>query len=283
MTSTHTPIAPRPTGFVDPSPRGLRRIEHVMGMPVVFEVCDQWFGSAAVQRTVDWLHWVDRTFSTYRRESEISRLNHGELTRSALHPEVRAVLARCDGLRRATAGYFDISAPYAPDGGGPDAGRGGPGSVDPSGFVKGWAVARTVEQLGAAGARNFAVNAGGDLIARGHPDGDDAWRIGIQHPRCAREIALTLAVRDRAVATSGTYVRGPHIVNPHTAAAPAGLLSVTITGPELPTADAYATAAFAMGAERAAEWCAALDGYDAVLMCDDDTVLSTPGIDRLRL
>ena len=91
------------------------------------------------------------------------------------------------------------------------------------------------------------MNAGGDLVADGHPDGDGAWRVGIQHPRSARDIAITLAIRDAAVATSATYVRGDHIRDPRAAAAPAGLLSVTITGPELPTADAYATAAFAMG------------------------------------
>ena len=121
------------------------------------------------------------------------------------------------------------------------------------------------------------------LFACGHPDGDTAWRVGIQHPRSPRDIAMTLAVSDRAVATSGTYVRPQHILDPHAGRAPAGLLSVTIIGPDLATADAYATAAFAMGAARGAAWCAALDGYDAILICADDTVLTTPGIDSLRV
>jgi len=254
-----------------------------MGMPIVFEVCDPDVDPGEVQGTVDWLHWVDATFSTYRRDSEISRLNHGELTRAQLHPEVSAILDRCEELRVPTDGYFDIRAPYAAAGTGPIAGRGLPGSVDPSGFVKGWAVAEAVARLRAAGAANLAVNAGGDVLACGRPDGEQAWRIGIQHPRSARDIALTLAVRDRAVATSGTYVRGRHIVDPHTGAAPDGLLSVTITGPDLPTADAFATAAFAMGPERGAAWCTTLGGYDAVLICADDTVLTTRGIDALRV
>jgi thiamine biosynthesis lipoprotein len=249
----------------------------------VFEVCDPGVGPEPVQRAIDWLHWVDATFSTYREDSEISRLNRGELDLADAHPDVAAILASCEQLRLETGGYFDIRAPYAAGGDGPAAGRGKSGSIDPSGLVKGWAVAGAVDRVRAAGARNFAVNAGGDLFACGHPDGDTAWRVGIQHPRSQRDIALTLAVSDRAVATSGTYVRGEHILDPHAGRASAGLLSVTITGPDLPTADAYATAAFAMGATRGASWCAALDGYDAILICADDTVLTTPGIDALRV
>jgi thiamine biosynthesis lipoprotein len=58
------------------------------------------------------------------------------------------------------------------------------------------------------------------------------------------------------------------------------VLSVTITGPDLATADAYATAAFAMGA-RAPEWTASLpSGYEAMTILADDRVLSTPGFPR---
>lgn len=254
-----------------------------MGMPIVFEICDPEVGPEPVQRAIEWLEWVNIVFSTYRADSQISRLNRGEVTVADLDPAVGEILARSEELRRATDGYFDIRAPYAPGGEGPQNGRGGPGSVDPSGLVKGWAVKRAVELLVRAGGRNLAVNAGGDVLVSGHPDGDSAWRIGIQHPRSSRDIALTLAVSDRAVATSGAYIRGDHILDPHTGAAPGDLLSVTITGPDLSTADAYATAVFAMGAERGAWWCARLDGYDAVLIRDDDTVLTTPGIEQLRV
>ncbi len=253
-------------------------------MAVIFELADPGIGPDPVEAAMNWLRWVDATFSTYRRESEISRLNHGELDRSAVHADVAAVLAQCEELRGLTRGYFDITAPYGVNGNGPEPGRGGPGSVDPSGYVKGWAVARAADILTDAGARNFSVSAGGDLVVRGHPDGDTVWRAGIQHPRSARDIALTLGISDAAVATSATYSRGEHIRDPHTAAAPAGLLSVTITGPDLALADTYATAAFAMGAQRGGAWCAQLPGgYDAVLICDDDTVLTTPGINRLRV
>ncbi|MDE3133568.1 MAG: FAD:protein FMN transferase [Acidobacteriota bacterium] len=253
-----------------------------MGMPWMFDICDAGVGVETLRSLIGWLQWVDASFSTYRADSEISRLNRGELTRAQLHEDVRAVLDRCELLRLETGGYFDIAAPYRARSA-PPAGDGGRGSVDPSGLVKGWAIAGVARRLRAAGADNFSVNAGGDALLSGHPEGDDRWRVGIQHPRSARDIALTLGLRDAAVATSGTYIRGAHIHDPVAGGVPSGLLSVTIVGPDVASADAYATAAFAMGATRAAQFVAGLDGYDAVLIREDDTVITTPGIDQLRL
>ncbi|HWD69599.1 MAG TPA: FAD:protein FMN transferase [Solirubrobacteraceae bacterium] len=279
--SSHTPLSHPASGFLTTTRHGLRHVEDVIGMPWMFDICGGSFSLAALRSVVEWLRWVDATFSTYRDDSQISRLNRGELTREQLHADVRDVLDRCEQLRRETGGYFDIAAPYRASSA-PTAGYGGPGSVEPSGLVKGWAIAGAALRLRDAGAQNFSVNAGGDALLCGHPEADDRWRVGIQHPRAAAGIALTLGLRDLAVATSGSYVRGNHIVDPHAEAAPTGLLSVTIVGPDVATADAYATAAYAMGAIRAGHFCAGLDGYDAVLIRDDDTVITTAGIDALR-
>ena len=251
-----------------------------MGMPWLFDICDN-VTLETLRPVIQWLHWVDATFSTYRSDSQIARLNRRELTRAQLHPDVREVLDQCEQLRAGTGGYFDIASPYRQRSA-PKAGDGGPGSVDPSGLVKGWAIARAAQQLRDAGARNFSLNAGGDALLSGRPDGDDRWRVGIQHPRSTLQIAMTLGLCDQAIATSGTYARGAHIRDPLTGSAPSGLLSVTIVGPDVAIADAYATAAFAMGATRAGHFCAGLDGYDAVLIRNDDRVITTTGIDELR-
>jgi FAD:protein FMN transferase len=66
------------------------------------------------------------------------------------------------------------------------------------------------------------------------------------------------------------------VLDPHTRRAPEGILSVTVTGPALATADAYATAAFAMGADRAPHWTARLRGYEAMTVLADGRVLLTP-------
>jgi thiamine biosynthesis lipoprotein len=240
------------------------RVEHVMGMPVVLDVRDAGVEDAVLDRVFDWLRFVDATFSTYKEDSEISRFNRGELALAEAHALVREVLDRCEELREETGGYFDARAPL-------------PGHVDPSGLVKGWAVDRAGAILDEGGARNYAVNAGGDMVLRGGALPDDRWRIGIQHPLIRDRIAKVVEADDLAVATSGAYARGEHVVDPHTAKPPVGVLSVTITGPELATADAYATAAFAMGQDGPA-WTARLPaGYEAMTILVDERVLSTPG------
>jgi thiamine biosynthesis lipoprotein len=212
------------------------------------------------------LREVDATFSTYRDDSEISRLDRGEITLAECRPEVDEVLTRCVALERATRGYFSVRP----------AGR-----LDPSGLVKGWAVAGAADRLAATGAENFCINAGGDVVARGRPAPDRLWRVGIRHPEALDQLAAVVAVEDLAVATSGEYERGAHILDPHTGRPPTGLLSVTIIGPALGTADAYATAAFAMGADGP-DWTTTLTGYDAMCITSDHRVLSTPGFARHR-
>jgi FAD:protein FMN transferase len=238
------------------------RIEHVMGIPIGIEVRDR-VDDVAIDAAFAHLRWVDATFSTYLAGSEISRLDAGTLALADAAPAVRAVLERCAALTRATSGWFDVRAT---------------GRLDPSGFVKGWAVDGAAAILGAAGARDFCVHAGGDLrVGAG-----GAWRVGVQHPLRRDRVAAVLVARGLAVATSGAYERGRHIVDPHSGRPPAGVLSVTVVAPDLGTADAYATAAFAMGLDGPA-WTATLPGCDALTILTDGRVLSTAGVARLRL
>ncbi len=242
---------------------GERRVEHVMGMPVIVDLRDDDVPSSAIDEVFAWLHLVDARFSTYKADSEICRIDRDELSAEDAHPDVRAVLAQCERLRGETHGYFDVRA-------------GTDGRLDPSGLVKGWSVDRAALVLDAAGARNYAVNAGGDIRVRGGALPERTWRVGIQHPRERDHIAAVVVTDDLAVATSGAYERGEHVIDPHTRLAPAGVLSVTITGSDLATADAYATTAFAMGPQGAV-WTQSLSGYEAMTILADGRVLTTPG------
>ncbi|HXR12436.1 MAG TPA: FAD:protein FMN transferase [Gaiellaceae bacterium] len=237
----------------------MHRVEHVMGMPIVVALRGERDGDETlVDEVFDRFREIDRAFSTFREDSEISRIRRGELAIADASDEVQHVLARCAELRVETDGFFDADA----------CSRGG---VDPSGLVKGWAVDEACAILDRANARDYAVNAGGDIRTRGR------WTIGIQHPLDAKEVAKVVEGEDLAVATSGAYERGEHVRDPHTGAAPHGILSVTITGPDLATADAYATAAYAMGGHRAPNWTARLRGYEAMTILADGRVLATPG------
>src|SRR4051812_14855085 len=234
-------------------------VEHVMGTVVSL---DMRAGSArALDAAMSWLHEADARFSPYRPDSEISRLERGELLVLDASPDVREVLERCAGLARATGGFFDVRAT---------------GRLDPSALVKGWAAQRAADMLSAGGLTDFCLCAGGDLIARGGALPERTWAVGIQHPHDRDAIAARIRARDLAIATSGAYERGEHIRDPRTGASSSEVLSVTVTGPDLGTADAYSTAAFAMGA-RAPRWTAGLDGYDAMTILANGTVFSTPG------
>ena len=165
----------------------------------------------------DWFRTVDDRFSTYNDDSEISRLNRDELAVRDCHPDVRGILARCDELCEETSGFFDaIRVARCP--------------VDPSGLVKGWSVDRAGELLEAGGIGNYSINAAGDIRTRGGAVPDPIWRTGIEHPRALDRIAAVVEGTDLAIATSGEYARGHHIVDPHTGRPPEGLLSVTIVG-----------------------------------------------------
>jgi thiamine biosynthesis lipoprotein len=241
---------------------GLRRVEQIMGLPILIDVRDADARDDLLEEAFEEFRSVDARFSTYRSDSEITRINRGELAPGDAHPDVREILASCEGLRAATRGFFDVRAAS-------------PAIIDPSGLVKGWSVDRVAAILERGGMRDFAVSAGGDVVVRGRGLPDDCWRVGIQHPTIADKLARVVVARDLAIATSGSYARGDHVFDPHTHRPPTGVLSVTITGPDLASADAYATAAFAMG-ERGPAFTARLEGFESMTIMTDGRMLSTP-------
>lgn len=232
-----------------------------MGTAVTVEIRDRAVPRRALARAFRWLRWVDRTFSTYVPGSEIGRLNAGTLARADAHPLVRDVLARCEALRVETDGFFDMCAA---DG----------ATVDPSGLVKGWAVDEAFGILARAGARRLCIEAGGDVRVAG-----GGWRVGVRHPLQRGRCAAVLVLDDGAVATSGHYERGAHVIDPITRRPPLGTLSVTLVDRTLACADAYATAAFAMG-RRGPAWSARLM---AMTILQDAEVVVTPSFDALRM
>jgi FAD:protein FMN transferase len=236
-----------------------------MGTVVSFDVSadevDEPAVRAAIQVAVKWLHEVDAVFSTYRPDSDISRLNSGELSLTECNPLVERVFELCSDVARETRGYF--SSTYA-------------GRLDPTGLVKGWAVEHASELLRSAGLPDHCVNGGGDVCARGGAEPGRGWSVAITHPLQREGFAAVVEVRDGAVATSGTTERGLHIVNPFTGRAAIQLASVTVVGPDLTRADAYATAALAMG-DAARDWFREVAGYEALAIAFDGTGWTTPG------
>jgi FAD:protein FMN transferase len=255
---------------------GWHRVEQVMGTAIGLDLRAPWVPASVIDAAFDHLREIDARFSTYRPASEISRLARGILALDDCSPDVREVLERCETMRALSLGYFDVRAT-----------RTGPverldGGLDPSGFVKGWAVDAAAGILDAAGARNYCLNAGGDVLARGEAAPGLPWRVGIRHPDVPDRLATVVAVRELAVATSADYERPGHIVDPHTGRPPVGVLSVTVVGPNLAQADAYATAAFAMGADGLA-WIAARPGHAGCMVTADRRLVWTPEFARYKV
>lgn len=251
---------------------GRHHVEHVMGMAVSIDVRDRSVSDEVVSDAVAWLHHVDRTFSTYDDESMISRLGRGELGPADTTPEVVDVLATCERIRNETDGAFDVFEVPAPNG----------TTLDPSGYVKGWAVERAADLLEGHGCAGFTINAGGDIVLRGRPSVGDLWRVGIRHPEIADALALVIeAEGPLGIATSAIYERGAHIVDPRTGEQVFGLASATVVGPDLGIADAYATALFVMG-RNGLDWIADRPEYDAYIITNDGKTRWTDGFDAYR-
>lgn len=186
----------------------------------------------ARRRAAEKLQWVDDVFSTWKPESPMNRLRRGEIGLEEAPPEMTDVLELCRRARVATDGWFD---PWAM-----------PGGVDPTGLVKGWAVERALDEFRRAGVPAAMINAGGDIAVYGQPAPGQQWRIGIQHPLAADRILLTADLAGAgAVATSGSYERGEHLLDPHSGRPTSVLLSATVIGHDLAFADALATGLYA--------------------------------------
>ncbi|MBP0451635.1 FAD:protein FMN transferase [Kitasatospora sp. RG8] len=229
-----------------------------MGTVFSFAVRDPAPGTeAALRRIAGRLHEIDAVFSPYRSDSDVSRLDRGELALGGCHPDVAEVLARCREVAAETDGWFtDRPA----------------GRLDPSGWVKGWAVEEASRMLRAAGSADHVVSGGGDVQTAGGP-----WRVGIADPLNPGALAATVTGHDLAVATSGTAERGPHIIDPHTGRPATGLASLTLVGRGLARTDAWATAAFAMGPARALAWATRHPAVEALAITPDGTRHRTPG------
>ena len=214
---------------------------------------------AAVQEVWASLRAADRVFSTYRADSDISRIRRRELRVRDADPAVVEVLDFAEIARRLTGGTFDV--------------RGG-GALDPSGIVKGWAASRAAAPLSALGV-DYYLNAGGDVLLRSAA-ADLPWRIGIEHPDDPHGLLAVVALTMGAVATSGGAHRGAHIWDPTTGRPAGGVVQATVVGPSLVWADILATAVVAGGVEllQHRQW---PPGHQFLLVTDDGRVLGSPG------
>ncbi len=240
----------------------------LMGMPVTVEIVDPGVTPEIIERVYEYFTYVDEKFSTYKPMSEISLINQGALALEETGHDMRTIFALAEEYRQATGGYFNIQHD---------------GKYDPSGLVKGWAIANAADIVREAGYANFYVEAGGDFQAAGKNAEGQNWRVGIRNPFDMGQIVKVLSVTDCGVATSGTYIRGQHIYNPVDGGLPdPEIASITVIGPEVTDADCFATAAFAMG-RAGISFIGALPGFEGYMIDTNRQAFFTPGFDQYVL
>ncbi len=222
-----------------------------MGLPISIDIPEA-KDERAFKAAFDRLKKIDAQFSPYKSDSEVSKFASGELKEKDLSDELKTVIKACRTAEETTDGYFSAWAAVA---------------FDPSGYVKGWAIAEAGKVIEKNGYKTYCIGAGGDILARSN--GDKIWNIGIQDPHDPAKILNRLSISNGAVATSGNYERGQHIVNPKTKKPADELLSITITGPDIIKADVLATACFAMG-KKSLEFIKSQKPYEAIVQYHKD-------------
>lgn len=272
---------------------------------------------ALVERVLDEYRRIDAAMSTYRPDSEVSRVNaHAADAPLPISAELFALVERAGQLSAASGGAFDItyeSVGYLYDfrahrrpsdneieGGlaridyrhivlDPAAGTihfRVPGvRINLGGIAKGYAVERGAEILRAAQIEHALLNAGGDTRVIGDRRGQP-WIVGIRHPRADDAVVTRLAVVDEAISTSGDYERFfeqdgkryHHIINPATGRPTEGILSVTVVGPDATATDGLSTTLFVLGVERGLKVIATFEGYEAVFVDSNGTMSYSSGL-----
>ncbi len=208
----------------------------IMGMPITVEiVCNgKDLLNNVINEVFEYFNYVDKKFSVYKEDSEISQINNGLLEPRKYSSDMNEILDEADRLRLETNGYFDI--------------RNRNGILDPSGIVKGWAIYNAGNIVKKYGLNNYYINAGGDIEVGGLNAKNTKWIIGIENPFKQGDIIKTVYLTNCGIATSGTYLRGQHIYNPMQKNEEINeIVSLTVIGPNIYEADRFSTPAFAMG------------------------------------
>jgi len=297
----------------------LRREEAIMGTRCAVELwaTDRARGEAAIASVFSDMRRIDALMSTYKPDSELSRVN----AKAAEAPvvvsqELFDLIATSIQYSRLSNGVFDVTyasvgylydyrAHQRPDDAAIAAALpsvdyrqlkldpaahtiafGRPGMrVDLGGIAKGYAVDRGIEILKKAGFDRAMVNAGGDTRIVGDRFGKP-WMIGIRHPDDRDRVVLRLPLTDAAFSTSGDYeryfdengVRYHHILDPRTGKSPHAVRSATLIADTALRTDGLSKTVFILGPEKGIEFIDSLPDVDAVVVGADGKVRYSKGL-----
>jgi len=270
-----------------------------------------------ISKVMDEMHRVDQLMSSYKDDSELSRINQLASKQPVkINIELFNLIKQSLQFSELTSGAFDIT--YASIGRYYDYRKKQHPSasvinkninkinykhitlnkkdqtikfamdrvyIDLGGIAKGHAVDRSFEILKKSGVQHAIITAGGDSRILGDKRGRP-WVLGIRDPRKARHVMGTLPLSDAALSTSGDYERYfvkdgehfHHILNPSTGKSAKSLRSVTVIGQDTTTTDALSTSIFILGKEKGLKLINQLKNIEAVLIDQQNKLIFSSGL-----
>jgi thiamine biosynthesis lipoprotein len=239
----------------------MKQTQLLMNMPITVEILDRKAKKQNIDAVFDYFKSVEERFSFFKKTSELTQINNGEISKPDYSPQMKEVFVLSEQTKKQTNGYFDISTG---------------GKINPSGLVKGWAIFKAAEILRKEGFRDYYIEAGGDVEARG----GKLWRVGIRNPFNSEEIVKVIGLKNRGMATSGIYMRGLHIYNPKSGGKKVDeIVSLSVIGPNIYEADRFATGAFAMG-QKSIEFIENLEGFEGYMIDKNGIATQTSGFEK---
>lgn len=291
----------------------------IMGSTVEIQVkgVNSVTANKAIQSSFDEVKRLDTLFSTYMNNNPMWQLNNTDADEIIVNNEMFNMLKRCDEIWKITDGAFDPAIGNLIDIIGFEKGspklptqaqindalkkvgwknvqlkEGNiiikPKSVKISfnAIVPGYAADKVANILSNFGIKEYLINVGGEVFARG-----ENWKIGIQHPRKQNELLGAIKINGLGVSTSGDYEqyfkkngkRFSHLINPLTGYPANECEAVTIIAKETLLADALSTGIFILGPEKGMELIERLDGVEGIIVDTSGTVYQSSGFEKYLL
>ncbi|MEI8338013.1 MAG: FAD:protein FMN transferase [bacterium] len=238
----------------------------MMGMTITVEIADNVFDPEIFKKAFDYFKYVDEKFSLFKETSEISLINKKQILPNKFSDDMKEVFELSEKTKKETNGFFDIETSEG---------------LNPTGLVKGWAIKKAADILRKEGIKNFYVNAGGDAETSGNNKEGKPWSVGIRNPfNYEKEVVKVVYIKDKGIATSGSYIKGAHIYNPLKKDESLDkILSMTVIGPNVYEADRFATATFAMG-ENGINFIEKLEGFEGYMINSKGIATMTSGFNK---
>ncbi len=244
----------------------MKKRKVIMAMPVVIDIADKNINVNVFKEIFDYLAYIDNTFSTYKENSEITKINNAKINYKSYSQDMKKILQLSKKTKDETNGYFDIH---------------NNGKLDPSGIVKGFAILKASQILKKKGYKNFYIDIAGDIEISGLNDKKEKWSVGLENPFFRTQIIKVLALTNKGIATSGNYIRGSHIWNNKERSEDLenNVMSISVIGKNVYEADRFATAAFSMG-ENGINFIENLSGFEAYMVLSNKNAIFTSGFEN---